>query len=201
MPEMTQPSDVLTPPPTASASMDGNVVAIIIAATVSSSVFVVAILVLLLLLYHRHPLCCQFLCSCRFFQSPSQYDCPPPYFSSNQRLVGPQSGAQQLESPAENPGVQGDELFCVGPPSSYQLPPWEQLHLPSYESVRKKDRQREIHQLIAERFGLWVDPSQEVSGKLQKHSNGPILFAYRPSRSTLQCSSRGLCCVSAVAFL
>nr|XP_008162155.1 uncharacterized protein LOC101947769 isoform X1 [Chrysemys picta bellii] len=162
MPEMTQPSDVLTPPPTASTSMDGNVVAIIIAATVSSSVFVVAILVLLLLLYHRDPLCCQFLCSCRFFQSPSQYDCPPPYFSSNQRLVGPQSGAQQLESPAENPGVQGDELFCVGPPSSYQLPPWEQLRLPSYESVRKKDRQREIHQLIAERFGLWVDPSQEM---------------------------------------
>ncbi|XP_039358073.1 uncharacterized protein LOC120383853 isoform X1 [Mauremys reevesii] len=162
MPEMTQPSDVLTPPPTASASMDGNVVAIIIAATVSSSVFVVAILVLLLLLYHRDPLCCQFLCSCRFFQSPSQYDCPPPYFSSNQRLVGPQSGAQPLESPAENPGVQGDELFCVGPPSSYQLPPWEQLRLPSYESVRKKDRQREIHQLIAERFGLWVEPSQEL---------------------------------------
>ncbi|XP_030390833.1 uncharacterized protein LOC115635779 isoform X2 [Gopherus evgoodei] len=200
MPEMTQPSDVLTPPPTASASMDGNVVAIIIAA-IASSVFVVAILVLLLLLYHRDPLCCQFLCSCRFFQSPSQYDCPPPYFSSNQRLVGPQSGAQQLESPAENPGVQGDELFCVGPPSSYQLPPWEHLRLPSYESVRKKDRQREIHQLIAERFGLWVDPSQEVSGKLQKHSNGPILFAYRPSHSTLQCTSRGLCSVSAVAFL
>ncbi|XP_050776484.1 uncharacterized protein LOC127032914 isoform X2 [Gopherus flavomarginatus] len=200
MPEMTQPSDVLTPPPTASASMDGNVVAIIIAA-IASSVFVVAILVLLLLLYHRDPLCCQFLCSCRFFQRPSQYDCPPPYFSSNQRLVGPQSGAQQLESPAENPGAQGDELFCVGPPSSYQLPPWEQLRLPSYESVRKKDRQREIHQLIAERFGLWVDPSQEVSGKLQKHSNGPILFACRPSHSTLQCTSRGLCSVSAVAFL
>ncbi|CAM4633077.1 unnamed protein product [Lepidochelys olivacea] len=162
MPEMTQPSDVLTPPPTASTSMEANVVAIIIAATVSSSVFIVAILVLLLLLYHRDPLCCQFLCSCRFFQSPSHYDCPPPYFSSNQRLVGPQSGAQQLESSAENPGVQGDELFCIGPPSSYQLPPWEQLRLPSYESVRKKDRQREIHQLIAERFGLWVDPSQEL---------------------------------------
>lgn len=42
-------------------------------AAVSSSVFIVAILVLLLLLYHRDPLCCQFLCSCRFFQSPSQY--------------------------------------------------------------------------------------------------------------------------------
>ncbi|KAG6937002.1 hypothetical protein G0U57_011290 [Chelydra serpentina] len=207
MPEMTQPSNVLTPPPTASASMDGNVVAIIIAATVSSSVFVVAILVLLLLLYHRDPLCCQFLCSCRFFQSPSQYDCPPPYFSSNQRLVGPQSGAQQLESPAENPGVQGDELFCVGSPSSYQLPPWEQLRLPSYESVRKKDRQREIHQLIAERFGLWVDPSQEVSGKLLQVPKSclplssstamvPSCLPVGPSPRTLQCSSGGLCSLS-----
>ncbi|KAL8163302.1 UNVERIFIED_CONTAM: hypothetical protein K2H54_016956 [Gekko kuhli] len=80
--------------------------------------------------------------------------------SSNQRLVGLQSGTQ---STAENPGtVQGDELFCVGPPSSYQLPPWEQPRLPSYESVRKKDRQREIHQMIAERFGLWAEVSQEI---------------------------------------
>lgn len=59
--------------------------------------------------------------------------------------------------------LQGDELFCVGPPSSYQLPPWEQPRLPSYESVRKKDRQREIHQMIAKRFGLWGEPSEEVS--------------------------------------
>ncbi|OPJ88644.1 xylosyltransferase 2 isoform C [Patagioenas fasciata monilis] len=129
---------------------------------VSTSVFIVAILILLLLLYHRDPMCCQFLCSCRFFQTPSQYDCPPPYFSSSQRLVGPQRGATRLESAAENPGVQGDELFCVGPPSTYQLPSWEQPRLPSYESVRKKDRQREIHQMIAERFGLWAEPSQEM---------------------------------------
>ena len=45
----------------------------------------------------------------------------------------------------------------------HQLPSWEQPRLPSYESVRKKDRQREIHQMIAERFGLWAEPSQEVS--------------------------------------
>ncbi|KFQ04640.1 hypothetical protein N329_02874, partial [Haliaeetus albicilla] len=41
-------------------------------AAVSTSVFIVAILILLLLLYHRDPMCCQFLCSCRFFQTPSQ---------------------------------------------------------------------------------------------------------------------------------
>ena len=39
-------------------------------AAVSTSVFIVAVLVLLLLLYRRDPTCCQFLCSCRFFQSP-----------------------------------------------------------------------------------------------------------------------------------
>ncbi|KFP65617.1 hypothetical protein N322_06668, partial [Cariama cristata] len=41
-------------------------------AAVSTSVFIVAILILLLLLYHRDPMCCQFLCSCRLFQTPSQ---------------------------------------------------------------------------------------------------------------------------------
>lgn len=39
-----------------------------------------------------------------FFRS--MQDCPPPYFSSNQRLVGPPSGTPRLESAAENPGVQ-----------------------------------------------------------------------------------------------
>lgn len=51
---------------------------------------------------------------------------------------------------------QGPEVFCVGLPSSYQLPLWQLARLPSYESVRKKDRQQQIHQLIAQRFGLWA---------------------------------------------
>ncbi|XP_064378716.1 uncharacterized protein LOC112982480 isoform X2 [Dromaius novaehollandiae] len=104
-------------------------------------------------------------------------DCPPPYFSSSQRLVGPQHGASRLESAAENPGMQGDELFCVGPPSSYQLPSWEQPRLPSYESVRKKDRQREIHQMIAERFGLWADPSQEMPPPYEHALRHPPAFS------------------------
>lgn len=37
---------------------------------------------------------------------PSFQDCQPPYFSSNQRLVGPQCRASRLESAADNPGVQ-----------------------------------------------------------------------------------------------
>ncbi|XP_063265234.1 uncharacterized protein LOC134556817 isoform X2 [Prinia subflava] len=162
---------------TAGASMDNNVLAIVIAATVSTSVFIVAILILLLLLYHRDPMCCQFLCSCRLFQTPSQYDHPPPYFRSSQQLVGPQPGASRLESAAENPGMQGDELFCVGPPSTYQLPPWEQPRLPSYESVRKKDRQREIHQMIADRFGLWAEPSQEMPPPYEHALRHPPAFS------------------------
>ncbi|XP_025902630.1 uncharacterized protein LOC112953741 [Nothoprocta perdicaria] len=174
---MAQAGEAVTRAPAAGAAMDSNVLAIVVAATVSTSVFIVAILVLLLLLYHRDPLCCQFLCSCRFFQSPSQYDCPPPYFSSSQRLVGLQHGASRLESAAENPGMQGDELFCVGPPSSYQLPAWEEPRLPSYESVRKKDRQREIHQMIAERFGLWADPSQEMPPPYEHALRHPPAFS------------------------
>ncbi|KAM8992229.1 uncharacterized protein ACIB01_011857 [Guaruba guarouba] len=175
---MAQPSEASVQPAVAGAAMDSNVLAIVIAATVSTSVFIVAILILLLLLYHRDPMCCQFLCSCRLFQSPSQYDCPPPYFSSNQRLVGPQCRASRLESAAaENPGVQGDELFCVGPPSTYQVPYWEQPRLPSYESVRKKDRQREIHQMIAERFGLWAEPSQEMPPPYEHALRHPPAFS------------------------
>ncbi|XP_042721061.1 uncharacterized protein LOC122176526 isoform X2 [Lagopus leucura] len=157
-------------------NMDSNVLAIVVAATVSTSLFFVAVLVLLLLLYRRDPTCCQFLCSCRFFQSPGQCDCQPPYFSSNQRLVGPQCRASRLESAAENPGMQAEEPFCVAPPSSYQLPSWEP-RLPSYESVRKKDRQREIHQMIAERFGLWAEPSQELPPPYEHALRHPPAFS------------------------
>lgn len=51
---------------------------------------------------------------------------------------------------------QAGQLFFVGLPSSYSLPALEPPlpRLPSYESVRKKDRQRQIHMMIADRFGL-----------------------------------------------
>lgn len=51
---------------------------------------------------------------------------------------------------------QAGQLFFVGLPSSYSLPSLEAPlpRLPSYESVRKKDRQRQIHMMIADRFGL-----------------------------------------------
>lgn len=45
---------------------------------------------------------------------PSLQDCPPPYFSSSQRLVGPQCRASRLESGAENAGVQVTDRSPVG---------------------------------------------------------------------------------------
>lgn len=51
---------------------------------------------------------------------------------------------------------QAGQLFYIGLPSGYSLPTLEapMPRLPSYESVRKKDRQRQIHMMIADRFGL-----------------------------------------------
>ncbi|XP_031824526.1 uncharacterized protein LOC116423627 [Sarcophilus harrisii] len=122
------------------------------------SFFVFVLAILLLLLYHRDPQCCQLLCSCRFLQGPSQCDSPPPYFSNNQDLMGPSARSQTSERMRTRVQghFQGDEVFCVGLPSNYQLPHWYPPRLPSYESVRKKDRQQQIHRLIAHRFGLWA---------------------------------------------
>ncbi len=63
---------------------------------------------------------------------------------------------------------QAGQLFCVGLPSSYSLPTLEPPlpRLPSYESVRKKDRQRKIHMMIADRFGLNGPIVTEVKAKL-----------------------------------
>ncbi|XP_030064208.1 uncharacterized protein LOC115473407 isoform X3 [Microcaecilia unicolor] len=138
--------------------VDPNILAIVVASAASSSVFLLVILVLLLLLYHRDPECCQFLCSWRSIPNHPYTNRPPTYFNSNQRLVG--SLSREQRGATSSVGLQ-DEVFCVGSPSSYQLSHWEQHHLPSYESVRKKDRQREIHQMIARRFGLWESPSQD----------------------------------------
>lgn len=44
-------------------------------------------------------------------------------------------------------------LFVIGKPHDYHMD-GPLPRLPSYESVRKKDRQRRIHGMIAQRFGL-----------------------------------------------
>ncbi|XP_004071580.1 uncharacterized protein LOC101160981 isoform X2 [Oryzias latipes] len=118
----------------------------VVAASLSSLVFFVVIVALLSFIYRKDPQCCKH----RSYQEPHPAaDDPPQYYSSRTTLVG----TPCFES---DRNTQAGELFCVGLPSSYSLPTLEapMPRLPSYESVRKKDRQRQIHMMIADRFGL-----------------------------------------------
>ncbi|XP_045571173.1 uncharacterized protein isoform X2 [Salmo salar] len=83
-------------------------------------------------------------------------DAPPQYYSSRQTLVGNPCLEQTHDIIHDNTHSQSGQLFLIGLPSSYRLPSLEAPlpRLPSYESVRKKDRQRQIHMMIADRFGL-----------------------------------------------
>ncbi|XP_045382965.1 uncharacterized protein LOC123621173 [Lemur catta] len=234
---------------------------------VSSLVFIMAILLLLLLLHQRDPQCCQVLCACHFFRSPSQHvstpthqplaHAPPPQSEpkgtcalakekqlfvqygrglrnlSSDELHGIQPGfqgssvlkgcppqhlstmgcstvVQPVTRSGESLGMQGhpqgDEIFPVGLLRSHQLPLWQPARLPSYESVRKKDRQQQIHQLIAQRFGLWAcrevkfQPSQpwvpwlppsyeEALRSLPTAS--PNLGSAHPSQEAATCPAQG----------
>ncbi|XP_041813832.1 uncharacterized protein si:ch73-364h19.1 [Chelmon rostratus] len=123
----------------------------VVAASFSSLVFFVVIVVLLSIIYRKDPQCCKL----RSYQGPhADMDAPPQYYSSRQTLVGSPC-LEQTQITADN-NAQAGQLFYVGLPSSYSLPTLEAPlpRLPSYESVRKKDRQRQIHMMIADRFGL-----------------------------------------------
>ncbi|KAJ8363639.1 hypothetical protein SKAU_G00124700 [Synaphobranchus kaupii] len=125
----------------------------VIVASISCLVFFVVILVLLTVLYRKDPLCCKV----RSYQESHQYsEAPPQYYSSRQTLVGSAYNDPSSEMTYDNGAPQPGHLFVIGQPSSYHLPPLDAPlpRLPSYESVRKKDRQREIHMMIADRFGL-----------------------------------------------
>ncbi|XP_067334431.1 uncharacterized protein [Channa argus] len=130
----------------------------VIAVSVSSVVFFVGFVVVLSIIYRKDPQCCKL----RSHQGPhADMDAPPQYYSSRQTLVGSpcleqtQTNLVSNDMSDNNP-QQGGQLFFVGLPSSYDLPTLEPPlpRLPSYESVRKKDRQRQIHMMIADRFGL-----------------------------------------------
>ncbi|XP_024128254.1 uncharacterized protein si:ch73-364h19.1 isoform X2 [Oryzias melastigma] len=134
---------------TASPTISSNLIAdqlTVVAASLSSLVFFVIIVALLSTIYRKDPHCCKH----RSYQDPhAAADDPPQYYNSRTTLVG---------SPCfeQDSNTQAGELFCVGLPSSYSLPTLEAPlpRLPTYESVRKKDRQRQIHMMIADRFGL-----------------------------------------------
>ncbi|XP_047427026.1 uncharacterized protein si:ch73-364h19.1 [Mugil cephalus] len=122
----------------------------VVAASFSSLVFFVVIVVLLSIIYRRDPQCCK---QRSYQDTQADMEAPRQYYSSRQTLVG----SPCLDQIPEDVSVQpGGRLFLVGLPSSYSLPSLDapMPRLPSYESVRKKDRQRQIHMMIADRFGL-----------------------------------------------
>ncbi|XP_041939079.1 uncharacterized protein si:ch73-364h19.1 isoform X2 [Alosa sapidissima] len=120
----------------------------VIVASLSCLLFLLVIMVVLCLLYRRDPICCKVR---EYHESHTDLATNPQYYSSTQTLVGP-ACSQHMSH--ENTHRQSDSLFLIGLPSSYGLPSLAVPRLPSYESVRKKDRQRQIHMLIADRFGL-----------------------------------------------
>ncbi|XP_031176918.1 uncharacterized protein si:ch73-364h19.1 isoform X2 [Sander lucioperca] len=123
----------------------------VVAASFSSLVFFVVIVVLLSIIYRKDLQCCKL----RSYQGPhADMDALPQYYSSRQTLVG--SPCLEQTQIMDDNNTQAGQLFYVGLPSSYSLPTLEAPlpRLPSYESVRKKDRQRQIHLMIADRFGL-----------------------------------------------
>ncbi|XP_066499121.1 uncharacterized protein si:ch73-364h19.1 [Hoplias malabaricus] len=125
----------------------------IIVASFSCLVFFVVIAVLLSLLFRKDPLCCKV----RPYQdSHGDLEAPSQFYSSRQTLVGSPCAELPSNTRLDNSNPQSGQLFYVGLPSTYRLPSLEPPlpRLPSYESVRKKDRQRQIHMMIADRFGL-----------------------------------------------
>ncbi|KAM9473724.1 uncharacterized protein ACWYII_008364 [Salvelinus alpinus] len=128
--------------PTTPSQLTSDQLTVIVAAF-SGLVFFVVIVVLLSI-YRKEPHCCK--------DTHGDMDAPPQYYSSRQTLVGNPC----LEQTHDNTHSQSGQLFLIGLPSSYRLPTLEAPlpRLPSYESVRKKDRQRQIHMMIADRFGL-----------------------------------------------
>ncbi|XP_054455240.1 uncharacterized protein LOC129091586 [Anoplopoma fimbria] len=117
----------------------------VIVASVSCVAFSLMILMMVVVLYRKNPLCCRF--------TPPRTD-ELPHYHSRHSLIGI---AHNEHRAAMNQGAFGQQLpvglFIVGKPTDYHLN-GALPRLPSYESVRKKDRQRQIHSMISRRFGL-----------------------------------------------
>ncbi|GAA6234915.1 uncharacterized protein LOC108885272 [Lates japonicus] len=121
----------------------------VIVASVSCVAFCLVILMLVVVLYRKDPLCCRF----RPYRT-EQYTDDPPHYHSRHTLM---AVAHDEHSAAMNQGTIRPQLpgrlFIIGKPNDYHME-GPLPRLPSYESVRKKDRQRQIHSMIAQRFGL-----------------------------------------------
>ncbi|KAM4526325.1 uncharacterized protein V3H82_000744 [Fundulus diaphanus] len=121
----------------------------VILASGSCAVFCLGILMLVVALYRKDLLCCRF----RPHRT-QEHTNALPHYSSRGSLIGI---AHNGHGAALNQRTIGSQLpgalFIIGKPNDYHLT-GPLPRLPSYESVRKKDRQRHIHSMIAQRFGL-----------------------------------------------
>ncbi|XP_056262892.1 uncharacterized protein LOC130188520 isoform X2 [Pseudoliparis swirei] len=158
----------------------------VVVASCSSLVFFVIIVVLLSIIYRKDLQCCKLRSS---YQGPhADMDAPPQYYSSRQTLVGsPCLAPTQI---LDDDNTQAGQLFYVGLPSSYSLPTLEAPlpRLPSYESVRKKDRQRQIHMMIADRFGLNGPIVTEPPPTYEESVRHSVELPYRILSSSLDAS-------------
>ncbi|XP_008303987.1 uncharacterized protein LOC103375462 [Stegastes partitus] len=163
----------------------------VLAASFSSLVFFVVIVVLLSIIYRKDPQCCRL----RSYQGPhADMDAPPQYYSSRQTLVG--SPCLEQTHVVDDSNTQ---LFYVGLPSSYSLPTLDPPlpRLPSYESVRKKDRQRQIHMMIADRFGLNGPIVTEPPPTYEESIRQSVELPYDILSSSLDVSSPPSFCTNA----
>lgn len=121
----------------------------VILASVSCVAFCLAILMLVVVLYRKDPLCCRFRPD-----GTQNYMEDIPYYHSRHSLIGISHNGHNaaFNQRAVGPQLPG-ALFMIGKPSDYHMD-GPLPRLPSYESVRKKDRQSQIHSMIAQRFGL-----------------------------------------------
>ncbi|XP_042253696.1 uncharacterized protein LOC121887152 isoform X2 [Thunnus maccoyii] len=121
----------------------------VIVASVACIVFCIMILMLVVVLYRKDPLCCRFKP-----HRTEHYTDNSPHYHSRHSLIGI---AHNEHSATMNQGALGPQLpgrvFIIGMPNDYHLS-GPLPRLPTYESVRKRDRQRHIHNMIAHRFGL-----------------------------------------------
>ncbi|MED6291744.1 hypothetical protein CHARACLAT_026803 [Characodon lateralis] len=118
----------------------------------SCAVFFLVMLTLMVTAYRKDPLCCRF----RSYRT-EEYTNDLPHYNSRHSLIGIAHNAhsaplnQRAIGPQE-PQLPGT-LFIIGKPNDYHLT-GPLPRLPSYESVRKEDRQRNIQSMIAQRFDL-----------------------------------------------
>lgn len=121
----------------------------VIVASVSCVAFCLVIMMLVMVFYRKDPLCCRF----RPHRT-DHYTEDSPHYHSRHSLIGitHNEHSASMSQGAVGPQLPG-RLFIIGKPNDYHLN-GALPRLPSYESVRKKDRQRQIHTMISQRFGL-----------------------------------------------